>query len=313
MYLEHFQLEETPFSLTPDTQFFFDQHSHQEALNTILIALKSREGFVKVVGEVGTGKTILSRKLLRSLGGDFISAYLPNPYLSPDELKAYLAEEIKAPVTPGMPAHEVLLAIYRRLIQLARNDKQVVMIIDEAQAMPRDTIETLRLLTNMETEKRKLLQVVLLGQPELEVLLNRPDLRQLKQRIVFNEYLKPLSYDKLKNYVEHRVRSAGYGGSEALFTPRAIKSLYSASRGIPRLVNVLSHKALLSAFGQGASQVSRKHVARAIADTDEIRWRGKFSAIWGRVLPLSAVLFSSMAVDTYPLLINPVFLPGVLS
>ncbi|MFL0796721.1 MAG: AAA family ATPase [Cellvibrionaceae bacterium] len=290
MYLEHFQLEETPFSLTPDTQFFFDQHSHQEALNTILIALKSREGFVKVVGEVGTGKTILGRKLLRSLGGDFISAYLPNPYLSPDELKAYLAAEIKAPVSPEFPAHEVLLAIYRRLIQLARKGKQVVFVIDEAQSMPRDTIETLRLLTNMETEKRKLLQVVLLGQPELDTLLNRPDLRQLKQRIIFNEELKPLSFSKLKDYVSHRIQSAGYDQAIPLFTDGALKSLHSASGGIPRLVNVLSHKALLSAFGQGHYQVARSHVSRAIQDTDEVRWKGRLAANLMRWLPLTAAV-----------------------
>ena len=146
----------------------------------MLVALKHSEGFIKITGEVGTGKTLLCRMLLSSLGNNFITAYIPNPYLTPEELKGFVATEIGVDDHEGLPAHELISAIYRKLMQLHRNGKQVVLVVDEGQAMPRETIEALRLLTNLETEKRKLLQVVLLGQPELDQLLSRPDLRQLK-------------------------------------------------------------------------------------------------------------------------------------
>ena len=188
MYLQHFQMTEKPFSLTPDTQFFLNYRSHKEALTTLRFALQDGEGFIKIVGEVGTGKTLLCRILLAQLDKTrFVTAYIPNPCLTPEELKAFIAAEIGADYHQGMPAHELTSAIYRRLLQIARQRKQVVLVVDEAQTMPRGTMEALRLLTNLETEKRKLLQVVILGQPELDELLRRDDLSQLKQRIVFAE------------------------------------------------------------------------------------------------------------------------------
>ena len=193
MYQDFFRFKQPPFALTPNTEFYFNQDSHRDALNTMLVALRQCEGFIKIVGEVGTGKTLLCRKLLGLLEGKFITAYIPNPYLSPEELKLFVAEEIGIRVDGNLPSYKLLSLIYRRLIQLARAGRQVALVIDEAQAMPRETIEALRLLTNLETEKRKLLQVVLLGQPELDVMLSRSDLRQLKQRIVFSERLKPFS------------------------------------------------------------------------------------------------------------------------
>jgi len=141
MYEEHFRFSELPFSLTPDTQFFLNQASHKAALNTILVALKHCEGFIKIVGEVGTGKTILSRVLMAKLNPDFVTAYIPNPYLTPEELKFFIAQEVGATFDKNMAAHELMSALYRRLVQLCRSGKQVVVIIDEAQAMPRDTVE----------------------------------------------------------------------------------------------------------------------------------------------------------------------------
>jgi Type II secretory pathway, component ExeA (predicted ATPase) len=209
MYQQHFGLIESPFSLTPDTQFFLNQQSHRDALNTMLVALQHCEGFIKVVGEVGTGKTLLCRILLSRLKHNFVTVYIPNPYLTPEELKAVVAQEIGASYQRDMPAHDLMSSIYRALVKLARKGKQVVLLVDEAQAMPRDTIECLRLLTNLETEKRKLLQVVILGQPELDTLLARPDLRQLKQRIIFSETLKPFTVVGASEYVVHRIVSAG--------------------------------------------------------------------------------------------------------
>ncbi len=296
MYLNHFSFEEAPFSITPDTLFFLNQQSHREALNTMLVALKHCEGFIKIVGEVGTGKTLLCRILLSRLNSDFVTAYIPNPFLTPDELKGFVASEIGAEVEDEMPAHELMSAIYRRLLQLARQNKQVVLVVDEAQAMPRDTIECLRLLTNLETEKRKLLQVVMLGQPELDVVLSRKDLRQLKQRIIFSERLEPFTRSGVKEYVAHRVMSAGCRNT-ALFSNAALYLLYSGSGGIPRLVNILAHKALIAAYGKGHERVSLWHVAKAIVDTNESRWVGRCMAFYCRFISPSSPVVKSGGVS----------------
>lgn len=287
MYRQHFGLTESPFSLTPDTQFYFNNSSHREVLSAILLALRHSEGFIKVVGEVGTGKTLLCRKLLDHLDARYQTAYIPNPYLSPDELKWFLAEEIGV-TTADKPAYKLLNDINHTLIELAVNKRQVVLIVDEAQAMPRETLEALRLLTNLETAKRKLLQVVLLGQPELDDMLNRPDLRQLKQRIVFAEYLQTISPDNIAHYVQTRLKAAGYQG-EPLFSRTALARLTRASGGVPRLLNVLCHKALMAAYGEGAHRVEARHMTRAIADTPESR-RGGNKLWWGLALGTAAAL-----------------------
>jgi len=298
MYLDHFSLSERPFSLTPDTQFFFNQQSHRDALNTILVSIKHSEGFIKIVGEVGTGKTLICRKLLSMLRDSCYTCYIPNPYLSPDELKAFLASEIRADVTPDMPNHQLLLAIYRRLLQLARKGKQVVLVVDEAQAMPRETIESLRLLTNLETEKRKLLQIVLLGQPELDTLLDRPDLRQLKQRIVFSEYLRPYSTLGTRRYLKHRLVAAGNNAS--LFSPSAEWLLAKASGGVPRLINIIAHKALLVAYGKGDYQVRSVHMAQAIADTSETTGLGKLLALrWHLLWPVIGGVSAALVIPIW--------------
>lgn len=286
MYHQHFHLNEHPFSLTPDTQFFLNQQSHRDALNTMLVALQHCEGFIKIVGEVGTGKTLLCRILLSRLRNQFMTAYIPNPYLNPEELKAFVAQEIGADYHPSMQAHVLMSSIYRKLLQLSRSGKQVVLVVDEAQAMPRETIESLRLLTNLETEKRKLLQVVMLGQPELDSLLSRPDLRQLKQRIIFSEYLLPFSPRGVKRYVRHRLEAAG--GDRELFSPQALWLLAKGSGGIPRLINILAHKSLISAYGKGLKRVGILQVAAAISDTSETRTSGKILAWHCRMaLPFS--------------------------
>ena len=277
MYQHFFGFTEAPFSITPDTQYFLNQQSHRGALNTILLALNHSEGFIKIVGEVGTGKTLLCRILLSRLGAKYVSAYIPNPWLTPDELKSFVAHEIGAKISEHMPAHELMSAIYRRLFQLQRNGQQVVLLVDEAQAMPRETIECLRLLTNLETEKRKLLQVVIMGQPELDNVLSRVDLRQLKQRIVFSEYLKPLNREAVRRYVEHRLVMGG-GESKRLFSRGALWLLHKGSGGIPRLINIIAHKSLMCAYGKGDRKINIVHVAKAVADTQESYWLGKLFA-----------------------------------
>jgi MSHA biogenesis protein MshM len=226
---------------------------------------------------VGTGKTLLSRKLLASLDENVITAYIPNPYLTPEELKWFLAEEIGIPYSPSMPSYQLLREINNRLVALAQQKKQVVLVVDEAQSMPRETIEALRLLTNIETEKNKLLQVVLFGQPELDELLNRPDLRQLKQRIVFSEYLMALTRSGVNEYLMHRLASAGFVGGK-LFSAAALNLLYRASGGIPRLINVIAHKAMMVAYAEQSSSVTLHHVSRAVLGTTESRSLGRFFA-----------------------------------
>ena len=186
MYLEHFGLREYPFSLTPDSRFFFAYRQYQEALNTLLVALRTGEGFIKITGEVGTGKSLLCRKLLNSAEPSIYTAYIPNPLMAPSALGMALAEELGLQLSPSLGQHRIIKAITRRLIALNREGNNVVLCIDEAQTMPLRTMEALRLLTNLETEQQKLLRVVLFGQPELDQKLSDPAIRQLRQRITFS-------------------------------------------------------------------------------------------------------------------------------
>ena len=266
MYTEHFGLREVPFSITPDTSFFFTSPHSQEALNTLLVAARNGEGFIKITGEVGTGKTLLCRKFMATLGDDFVTAYIPNPYLEPRTLMLALADELSIELEKGVDQHKLIKALMMRLMELAVDGKRVVLCLDEAQAIPVVSLEALRLLTNLETEKRKLLQIVLFGQPELNRKLELESVRQLAQRIIFHYHLGPLRRDDLDFYLAHRLRVAGYGGSR-LFSRGAVAKLFRASGGIPRLVNILAHKSLMVAYGQGRQEVTDKHVAEAARDT----------------------------------------------
>jgi MSHA biogenesis protein MshM len=269
MYESYFGLREMPFSLTPNTHFYLNSETHQQALELLLVALKNKEGFIKISGEVGTGKTLICRKLLNSLGDEYVTAYIPNPGLSPNSLYLAVAEELDVKVDPALGGHHVIKQINIKLIELASEGKRVALVIDEAQAMPEKTIEALRLLSNLETESAKLLQVVLFGQPELNELLARPSLRQLQQRITFQQHISPLDKLAVQQYVGHRMSLAGYNGP-TLFDKRAVVLIYRSSGGIPRLINILCHKALMSAFGEGERIVTRKHVKKAVQDTESV-------------------------------------------
>jgi len=281
MYQAHFGLREAPFGLTPDTSFFFNGPQSQKALNTLLVAARNGEGFIKITGEVGTGKTFLCRKFMQSLGPGFVTAYIPNPNLPPQALILALADELAVLLPKEADQHQLLKSINLRLLNLAAQGKQVLLCLDEAQAIPVDSLEALRLLTNLETEKRKLLQIVLFGQPELDDKLARPEIRQLAQRITFHYHLGPLSRDDVEFYVAHRLRVAGFDGAR-LFSRGAVARLYGASGGIPRLVNIMAHKSLMVAYGEGRQQVSRSHVALAASDTVASRhpWHGAWRARW---------------------------------
>lgn len=291
MYLRHFGLREPPFGLTPDTSFFFACASYQEALNTLLVAARNGEGFIKITGEVGYGKTLLCRKFLATLNQGksattpigtqdpaadapgaprFITAYIPNPYLEPHGLLLALAEEFRVPLEKDTDQHLLLKGLTRALLDCARNGQRALVCLDEAQAMPLESLEVLRLLTNLETEKRKLLQVVLFGQPELNERLRHHSIRQLRQRISFQYDLHGLSKGELERYLRHRLGVAGFTG-ETLFRRSAVDKLHRISGGTPRLVNIVAHKALMLAFSEGRQQVTPGHIRNAAADTPEAR------------------------------------------
>ncbi|MCK9284927.1 MAG: AAA family ATPase [Rhodocyclaceae bacterium] len=267
MYLPFFGLNEFPFGITPDTSFLFAAAGHEEALNTLRLAVSGGEGFVKVTGEVGTGKTLLCRRFLASLGAETVTAYLPNPMLEPRTLLLAIAEELNIPLEKYDYQFHLLKYFNQALMQSAAEGKRVLVCIDEAQAMPLDTLESLRLLSNLETEKRKLMQVVMFGQPELDVKLADPAVRQLRQRIGFEYRLRGLDRREVEHYVAHRLRVAGHRGTSPVFSAAALRALHSASGGTPRVVNILAHKSLLSAFGEGKEQVGLRHAMQAVRDS----------------------------------------------
>ncbi|HDX8357630.1 TPA: MSHA fimbrial biogenesis protein MshM [Aeromonas hydrophila] len=272
MYLNHFGLQEAPFGLTPNTGFYYGLPPHEEALQVLNWALAQGEGFIKVTGEVGTGKTLLCRKLLSELGSEerpVRLAWLPNPHLSPAELRIALALELGLPVRDQSEL-DLTDRIHRHLIALHQQGSRVVVLIDEAQALPDETLEAIRLFGNLETESSKLLQIVLFGQPELDSRLAKPHLRQLRQRIGFSYCLRPLRFDETRAYLEHRLHISGYRGAP-LFGGSALRQLWRASRGIPRLINILAQKCLMLAYGQGARQIDGRLVRLAVRDTDDAR------------------------------------------
>ncbi len=279
MYLRHFGLTHEPFGLTPDTACFFATPTHQEALNVVLLGLRLGSGFIKITGEIGLGKTLLCRRLLNALGGTYVTAYLPHPEITPAELRRSLARELGSP--------ERLLwrtdtgALQNLLLHHARHGRTTVLFVDEAQRAPRETFEYVRLLTNLETETTKLLQVVLFGQPELDRRLARSDLRQLAQRVVHAYRLRPLGPAETEAYLAHRLAQAGDG--ERIFPPAARRAVAASTRGVPRLINVCAHKALLVAYGAGASSVTPAHVRAAVHDTESLRptgWRARLRSVW---------------------------------
>lgn len=282
MYLRHFSLREMPFSITPDPAFFYPHEGAQAALNTLLVALRSGEGFLKIVGEVGCGKTLLCRQLLRALQDEFVTAYIPNPDMGPDDLLMALSRELDVELTPPLSRHQVLASLQQVLLQHAAAGQPVLVCIDEAQATRLATLESLRLLSNLETEKRKLLQIVLFGQPELDEVLARPQIRQLLQRITFSEYLGGMQVSRVGPYLAHRLAVAA---DDALtdvhvFEPTAAAALARYSRGVPRLVNVLAHKCLLLAYGENVHRVQLRHVDLAAADTPGVQEPAADRARW---------------------------------
>jgi MSHA biogenesis protein MshM len=263
-----------------------------------MVALHSGEGFIKITGEVGTGKTMLCRKLLNELEEGFRTAYIPNPHLSQPELLATLAAELRMPELTAGPSTPLLSRINLHLLDLAAQGKPLVLVLDEAQAIPPESLELLRLLTNLETESRKLMQIVLFGQPELDELLSRPEFRQLRQRITFSYRLTQLNARETRRYLFNRLRVAGYTRRD-LFSECGYRMIHWLSRGTPRLLNILAHKALLVAYGKGARKVLSRHVLSAARDTEGLEgMRLMRTGAW--LLALLAVLGAGWMMGRWP-------------
>ncbi len=275
MYNRHFGLSTVPFRITPDIRRFFGGGQRAEILDTVKYAITHGEGMVKVTGEVGTGKTMLCRMLQECLPDAVEVVYLANPSLDRNEILAAIALELGLPL-PEQASHlQLQQLLQHRLLEAHQGGRQVVVFIEEAQRMPLETLEEIRLLSNLETGHAKLLQLVLFGQPELDRLLGGYDIRQLRDRIAHSFELAPLSGAEVRDYVRFRLHSAGYGGND-LFTAAAYRQLACSSRGLIRRIHVLAEKSLLAAFAAGSARVGWLHVWRARSD-ESLRtraWRG---------------------------------------
>jgi len=271
MYLEHFGLKELPFPLTHNSHFYCSLDAYSSAMNMINVSLENGEGFVKIIGEVGAGKTLLCRKLLNELDQEkYVTAYIANPSLDHSALYEAILLELGAVIpkrTRAYKVHELLSILNAKLLMLYKQQKHVVVIIDEAQTLSDELLEAVRLLSNVETESCKLLHIVLFGQPELDRHLARQQLRQLRQRIAFSYYLKPLTAAELEDYICFRLKAAGHEYGK-IFSPIASKLLLKATSGIPRLINILCHKALLVAYSSNRDMVTARAMMIAIKDTD---------------------------------------------
>jgi len=273
MYQAHFGLQGQPFQNTPDTQVFFPGGQRGAVLEALLYAVRRGDAIVKVVGEVGSGKTMLCRMLETRLPAGTEIVYLANPSLSPSHVLHAIALELKLPLKADANKLAVLHCLQEHLLRLHAAGRRAVLLVEEAQRMPPDTLEEIRLLSNLETRDSKLLQIVLFGQPELDVTLAQPSMRQFTDRIAHSFYLKPFSREDVRDYIHHRLGTASALRAMPLFTPRALRAIHRASRGFVRRINFLADKALLAAFAESAQQVLVRHVRRAARD----------NVLWGRL------------------------------
>ncbi len=290
MYLEHFGLDEPPFKITPITDFFFSGSSRGEILEALIYAITSSEGIIKITGEVGSGKTMLCRMLLERLPAQVEPVYLANPSLSREEMLYAIADGLGLDLE-GQRVNVILQTLQTLLEQKVQQGKRVVILVDEAHAMPLDTLEELRLLYNMQVGDHKLLQIVLFGQPELNDKLDQPNMRQLKDRIVHHFIMLPLSKNIIESYLMFRMRAAGYRGPD-VFSTSAIKLIGSASHGLMRRVNILADKALLAAFVANTHNIDTQHVQAAIRDSElsPKRKNNKAFAVLGGIALATIVL-----------------------
>jgi len=266
VYLEYYGLKQAPFDITPNPRFLFHSQRHREAYNHLLYGICERKGFVQLTGEVGAGKTTLCRALLEQLNGLFSTALILNPVLDADGLMKAIATEFGLDAR-GHDRLETITLISEFLLKQVQLGRETVLIIDEAQNLTEELLEQIRLLSNIETDDRKLLQIVLLGQPELRDRLDSPRLRQLRQRITVRYHLTPLTQAEVGQYIQYRLELAGAKG-KPYFTPPAVWRVFHYSQGIPRLINAVCDKALLAGFVEQSGEITYQMVGRAIRELE---------------------------------------------
>ncbi len=292
MYLEHFGLTEPPFKITPVTDFFFSGANRGEILDAMIYAITDGEGIVKISGEVGSGKTMLCRMLLERLPSNIKAIYLANPSMSRDELLYAIADRLDLSLE-GQRVNVILQTLQNQLEAMYERGERCVVLVDEAHAMPLDTLEELRLLYNLQVGKHKLIQIVLFGQPELDEKLDQSNMRQLKDRIVHHFSILPISRKVIDAYLMFRMRAAGYKGPD-IFSPAAVLLIGKASQGLMRRVNILADKALLAAFVENTHKIEVRHVQAAIRDSEMVpmnNWLNRKSiSMAGGIALLAATL-----------------------
>lgn len=313
MYLDYFGLQKKPFGITPDTSLFFNGAERGDILQAILYALNSGEGIIKVVGEVGSGKTMLSRMLVNEADENTVFVFLLNPNIKADQIIYAIAHDLGANkaladrgndtfntiafdlgqnVDQGHQQIQILHSLQRKLFELYQAGKRVVLVIDEAQQMPLETLEEIRLLSNLETETEKLLQVILFGQPELDQHIDAPSVRQLRERITYSFYLNPLDWVSAERYLSFRLNKAGNQGRE-IFSKEAVKLLSKCSDGTLRRLNILADKALLAAYLKKSVLVTPGHVKAALEDGQV---QSSFKKKWLGVGGLSLLLITGFLI-----------------
>ena len=266
MYLDYYGLKEPPFNITPNPRFLFFSAKHREAFNHLLYGIRERKGFVQLTGEVGAGKTTLCRALLEELGPGFSTALILNPVMDADQLMKAIAMELDLQVK-GLDRLETVAEINRFLLQQVERHKDTVLIIDEAQDLTPELLEQVRLLSNLETDERKLLQIVLMGQSELRDRLNEHSLRQLRQRITIRYHLNPLRRNEIGPYIQHRLQVSGANGTP-YFTAAALWRIFRYSRGIPRLINAVCDKCLLAGYIEQRDKIDFRMAGRAVRELE---------------------------------------------
>ena len=295
MYYSHFGLKEPPFKITPNTEVFYTGGNRGAVLDALLYAISSGEGIVKVVGEVGSGKTMLCRMLQTMLPEKVESIYLANPSVAPEDVLHAIAFELQLKLPKNADRLKVMQVLQTHLLARHAASKQVVIFVEEAQGMPLATLEEIRLLSNLETKHDKLLQIVLFGQPELDENLNQTNIRQLRERITHSFNLSPLKQQEIGEYLIFRLRAAGYFGPH-LFSKAAIAKIAGSAQGLVRRVNILADKSLLAAYAENVYQVTPKHVQAAINDSEfgaeKLKQQAKKSQLlmWAALLALGLAL-----------------------
>lgn len=283
MYADYFGLDEPPFSIAPDPRYLFLSDQHKEALAHLAYGASVGNGFIQLTGEIGTGKTTLVRRLLVELPEGVEIAFIFNPEVSPQGLLRSILAELGLPrLAPEADRAALAEQLYRHLLAAHARGRRVVLVIDEAQRLSAEVLEEVRLLTNFETDRRKLLNVILVGQPELRETLARADLRQLAQRITARYHLGPLALAEADAYIRHRLRLAGAPGR--IFRPRAVRSIHKHSRGIPRLINLICDRALMAAYARTRREVTVTFVNEAVRDLAGLPARRRRRALAGWLL-----------------------------